>query len=216
MAFADLKKTADSPSQVRKVLEAVAFMAPYSAESIDTLTGPTGEITTLPEDYFPVGLVTSDGYVFGGDTESESVTPFGYVAPVREDITSQTNTVSFTAYEVYRKDLLALAYGLDLSDVTKAVSGEVKFDRPALPEKAYYRLVVIGKDGSGASEIYRAKVYHKVAISAIPEEAWGADALSFEISLTAYVDDELGTAVTEYIAGPGAKTDTDLGYTAGV
>lgn len=212
--FAALKNAADSPNQVRKLGEAVAFLAPASAPAITSITGTDGSINTLPEGYFPVGLVTKDGYVFGGDTETEAVEALGYSAPVREDIVSATRTVAFSVYESMRAQILSLAYSMDLSTVKQAVSGEVTFDRPALPEKRYYRLVVIGKDGSGADEIFRAKFLPKVSITSIPEEAWGSEALSLEIQLSAYVDDALGTAEREFIAGPGAKKDKlELGFT---
>lgn len=211
--FAEIKKGADSLKQVRKVLEAVAFLAPEDADFIEALTEAPGTLLALPNDYIPVGLVTRDGYTFGGDTDTEPVDALGYPTPIREDIVSYTRTVSFTAYEVFRKDILALAYGMDLSSVTRAVSGEITFDRPTLPEQKFYRLIVIGKDGSGDAEIYRAKAFPRVSMSEVPEEAWGTDALQFQITLNTYIDDEVGSGEREFIAGPGAKSDTVLGFT---
>lgn len=212
--FAEIKNQADSPKQVRKVLEAVAFMAPESAEFIDTLTDESGALKALPSDYFPVGIVTRDGYTFGGDTETEAVDALGYAQPIREDITGYTRTVTFQAYEVFRKEILALAYGMDLDTVTQAVSGEITFDRPPLPEQRFYRLVVIGKDGSGDKEIYRGKAFPRVSVTSVPEEAWNTEALRFEITLSTYVDDEIGTGEREFIAGPGAQADSGLGFSA--
>ncbi len=212
--FETLKNTADSPSQVRKIVAAMAYLAPYEAAAIETITGADGSLTAVPTGYKPVGLVSSDGFEFGSDTSSESTTAFGYSAPIREDITEQTQTVSFTAMEAFRADVLAIAYGMDLSTVKQSLSGEIVIDRPALPEKRFYRLIVIGKDGAGANEIFRAKHFPRVAITSVPSEAWGADAVSFEIELTAFVDDALGTAQREFIGGPGAKTDkVALGFT---
>lgn len=212
--FAEIKREADSPTQVRKVLEAVAFLAPEDVEFIDAITDETGALKPLPEGYFPVGVVTRDGYTFGGDTETEAVDALGYAQPIREDITGYTRTVTFTAYEVFRKDILALVYGMDLDAVTQAVTGEVTFDRPALPEQRFYRLVVIGKDGAGEKEIFRGKGFPRVSVTSVPEEAWNTEALRFEITLSTYVDDEAGTGEREFIAGPGA-TDADLGFGAG-
>lgn len=214
--FAELKTTADSPTQVRKVLEAVAFLAPYTADAIDALTDVSGALQTLPADYVPVGLVTKDGYTFGGDTTTEPVDALGYAQPVREDITGYTRTVTFTAYEVFRKDLLSLVYAMDLDAVTQAASGEITFDRPTLPEQRFYRLIVIGKDGAGATEIYRGKFFPRVSLTSIPEEAWNNQALQFPVTLSTYVDDVLGTGEREFIAGPGAAADTGLGFTPAV
>lgn len=214
--FAEIKTAADSPTQVRKVLEAVAFIAPESAAAIASLTGAGGVLNAIPVDYWPVGLVTRDGYTFGGDTETESVDALGYAQPVREDIVGFTRTVTFTAYEVYRKQILSLAYGLDLDAVEQALSsGEITFDRPSLPEQRFYRLLVIGKDGSGATEIYRGKFFPRVSLTSVPEEAWATEAQRFEITLSTYVDDVLGTGEREFIAGPGAHaagTRTALGF----
>lgn len=212
--FAEIKNQADSPKQVRKVLEAVAFMAPEDADFIDTLTDESGALKSLPADYFPVGIVTRDGYTFGGDTETEAVDALGYAQPIREDITGYTRTVTFQAYEVFRKEILALAYGMDLDTVTQAVNGEITFDRPPLPEQRFYRLVVIGKDGSGDKEIYRGKGFPRVSVTSVPEEAWNTEALRFEITLSTYVDDEIGTGEREFIAGPGAQGDSGLGFSA--
>ncbi|MFF5793680.1 hypothetical protein ACFY5D_16665 [Paeniglutamicibacter sp. NPDC012692] len=215
--FAELKNTADSPSQVRKIVEAVAFLAPASADAIETLTGPDGSITALPAAYKPVGLITKDGFSFSGDTNEEDVEALGYAAPVRSDITSVSREVSFTAYEVFRRELLEVAYGMDLSAVTQGTNGEIAFDRPALPQKTYYRLLVIGKDGAGTSEIFRAKFFPRVSISSIPEEAWGEDALTLEFAFKAFVDEAVGTSEREFIAGVGAKADKlELGFTQSV
>lgn len=212
--FAELKTQADSPTQVRKVLEAVAFLAPEDAAEITSLTDATGKLVALPAQYVPVGIVTRDGYTFGGDTTTEPVDALGYAQPIREDITGYTRTVSFTAYEVFRKAVLELAYAMDLSAVTQALSGEVTFNRPALPAQRFYRLIVIGKDGSGDTEIYRAKFFPRVSLTSVPEEAWNTSALSFQITLSTYVDDALGTGEREFIAGPGAAAHAgELGFT---
>lgn len=212
MAFADIKQTADASSKARKALEGVAFLAPYTATVIDALTETTGEVKPVPAKYFPVGYVSTDGYTFGGDTDTEEVEALGYAAPVRTDITKTTREVSFTAYNVFHANLLSVAYGMDLSAAQKAASGEVTFDRPALPQKIFYRLLVIAKDGSGEDEIYRAKFFPRVSITEIPEEAWSAaDAMQFEFKFAAEVDPVLGTAEREFIAGPGAKTQ-ELGF----
>lgn len=211
--FAELKNTSDNTNQVRKALEGVAFLAPTSAPAISSLTDADGTIKALPEGYVPVGLVSKDGYEFGGDTDTEEVEALGYVTPVREDITSRTREITFTAYEVFRAPLLELAYSLDLSTVEQALSGEITFDHPALPAGREYRLLIIAKDGSGADEIYRAKMFPRVKLSEMPEEAWNSeDAMAFEVTLKAMVDSELGTAERDFIAGVGAKADTALGF----
>lgn len=212
--FSEIKNKADSTKQVRKALEGVAFLAPISAAPIDSLTDATGALKALPADYEPVGLVSKDGYTFGGDTDTAEVEALGYASPVREDIVSRTREISFTAYEVFRRALLEVAYSIDLSNVKQDLAnGELKFSHPSLPAKREYRLIIIAKDGSGADEIFRAKFFPRVSLSEMPEEAWsGEDAISFEVTLKAMVDSALGTGEVDFIAGPGAKADTSLGF----
>lgn len=205
--FAEMKNAADDTSQIRKVLEGMAFLAPVDAPAIETLTDTEGNLKELPEDYWPVGTVTTDGYTFGADTSVEDVEAFGYASPVRRDITSVVQTVTFTALESFRKNILSLAYGMNLDSIEQALSGEIVFDRPPLPEKQYYRLMVIGKDGSGAQEYFRGKCFPRVYSTSIPEEAWGTGPVQFDIELSVEVDKAEGTAERNFIAGPGAKAD---------
>jgi hypothetical protein len=50
----------------------------------------------------------------------------------------------------------------------------------------------------------------------VPSEAWGSDAKSFEFTFNVEVDPTLGYVSKEFIAGPGAKADTKLGFTKAV
>lgn len=214
--FAELKKTSDNTGQVRKALEGVAFLAPITAPAVSTLTDAQGAIQTLPSGYAPVGLVTSDGYSFESDTDSEEVTALGYVTPVRQDVTSKTREITFTALEVFKKNVLEVAYGVDLTAVKQGLNGEITFDQPALPVGREYRLVIIAKDGAGANEVYRAKFFPRVRLKEVGEEVWNSeDPMGYELTFSALVDATLGTAERDFIAGPGAKSDTALGFTKG-
>jgi hypothetical protein len=204
--FPELKTSSDNPTLVRKILEAVAFIAPEDAPEITALTDASGALQTLDEAYLPVGLVTPDGYTFGGDTTTEDVEALGYTAPVRTDITGQTRTVAFTALETYKKALLELAYGLDLSGVTQSAGGEITFDHPDRPLQRFYRFLVIGRDGSGSGEWFRGKWF--------PEEVWSSgDPTQYPITVSTYVDDVIGTGERDFIAGAGAlAAATQLGF----
>jgi hypothetical protein len=213
--FSDLKSGADNPSLVRKILEAVAFLAPDSAPGIDALTDASGLLQALPTAYKPVGMVTPDGYTFGGDTNTEAVEAYGYSAPVREDITGQTRTVAYTALEKLRRHNLELAWGMDLSGVEQGANGEIVIDHPDRPLQRFYRLIVIGRDGSGATEWFRGKFFPRVSITSFPEEVWSAaDPEQSAITLSTYVDDVIGTGERDFIAGTGAAAaSVALGFT---
>lgn len=209
--FAELKNQADNTANVRKVLEGIIFMAPTSAPHIDTLTDEQGELKAIPEGYFPIGIVTPDGYSFTSETSETETSGFGYASPVRTDVESVVKGLTFNAMESFRKDVLALAYMMDLDGVTAGANGEITFDHPSIPEKQFYRAVVIGKDGVGANEVYRAKYFPRVYATSVPAEAWGSDAVSFPIELRCDIDKEIGTAVRDFIAGPGVDAEA-LGF----
>lgn len=210
--FTDIKKTADSPQLVRKILEAVAFIGPEDAPDITSMLDVDGSLKALDPAYMPVGLVSPDGYVFGGDTSTEGVDALGYTQPVREDITSQTRTVAFTPYETYRRALLELAYGMDLSAIEASAQNEIVFDHPDRPLQKFYRFIVIGRDGSGANEWLRGKFFPRTSIASIPEETWSAATASqFPITLNTYVDDTIGTGERDFIAGSAVDPE-ELGF----
>lgn len=209
-----MKAAADNPSLVRKILEAVAFLAPEDAPEIEALTDSAGLLQALPDDYVPVGLVTPDGYTFGGDTNTEDVEAYGYTAPVRTDITGQTRTVAYTALETLRRSNCEIAWGMDLSGVKQGANGEIVVDHPERPLQRFYRLIVIGRDGSGAGEWLRGKFFPRCSITSFPEEVWSAaDPSQSAITLSTYVDDTVGTGERDFIAGKGAKAAaTALGW----
>lgn len=213
--FAELQSKSNSTSQVHKALAGVAFLAPASAAVVTSLTETDGSIKTLPAKYIPVGLVSKDGYEFSSDTDTETVEALGYVTPVREDVTSRTREVTFECFEVFRRPLLELAYGVDLSAVAPAANGEVSFSHPTTPVNRDYRLLIIAKDGAGDDELYRAKFFPRVVLSELDEEVWNAeDAMSFKVTLKAMTDATLGTAEVDMIGGPGVKK-AELGFGAG-
>lgn len=209
-SFAEIKTAADNPSLVRKILEAVAFLAPEDGPEITALTGASGVLTAIPTDYLPVGLVTPDGYTFGRDTTTEETQALGYASPVRVDVTGATRTVGFTAMEAYKRVLLELVYGLDLSTVEADANGELTWDHPDRPLQQYYRLLVIGRDGGGSREWFRGKWFPRVSISEFPEEVWSAaDPSQYEITLNTYVDDVIGTGERDFIAGTGSAANIE-------
>ncbi|MGQ3385294.1 hypothetical protein [Glutamicibacter sp. TV12E] len=192
MSFSELKEQNDD-ANLFKALSAVAFLAPMTAAPITTLIdSTTKEIKALPAEYVAVGLLDESGITFGGDSEESETRSLGYVAATRTDLTSASREVTLTAQEVLKKELMEIAYGIDLSTVTRdATTGELAFDRPELPQYEHYRLVVIAQDGVNK---YQARFFPKVKIVSVPEEVWNSeDAQTFELSFRAEVDSALGT-----------------------
>lgn len=214
--FATIMQDADERGLIRKVKRAVAFLAPLSVDLPPALTGSD----SLPIDlknlgYLPVGIVTPDGYRFGRDVEKDEVDALGYASFVRTDVMKVARTVAFNPLEFGRKHMSELRYGTDLSAVTPdAQSGEIVFDEPDMPNDAEYRLLIIADDGPASANWILGRGYGRVKLADAGEEAWGKEgAISSEITLDVFVDDELGVPVRHYLGGTGAKASADiLGY----
>lgn len=208
--------TADDRSLIRKVLRAVAFLAPTTVALPTTIVGTTGALEALPAGWLPVGLVTPDGYTFGNEVEKEDVDALGYASPVRSDITRAVKSVSFTALQSGVKHMEELYYGVDLSAVEQSAVGEVVFDEPELPVGAEYRLLVIAADGPADKEWLLGRGYPLVKLANLGEETWGREgAVQREVTLDVFTDDTLGTPVRHYMGGTGALAAADaLGYEA--
>lgn len=202
--FAAMKQKADKRKNVRKILQAVAFLAPTSVDLPATLTGTNGKLQELPSGWWPVGLVSPDGYTFAADTTKEDVDAMGYVEPVRSDITRVARTVEMTALETYRKNLLGLIHGRDMTGVTPKEGGEISFDDPSMPTFSEFRLLIIGQDGPADEEFILGRAYPLVKLKEIPEEVWKAsDPASVKLSFDVFTDPALGTPCRHYMAGTG-------------
>ncbi|HEY1177855.1 MAG TPA: hypothetical protein VGF17_16995 [Phytomonospora sp.] len=214
-SFASIKAAADTTAAVHKALEAVAFLAPMTVDLPTAITGTDRQPVDLAAlNYWPVGLVTPDGYTFGGDVEKSEVEALGYSVPARSDIIRAPKTIAFTALESDRRHLAELLYGMDLSTVEAGPNGEITFDEPPVPMGSEYRLLVISKDGTAAAPYYRGRGYGRVKLANVPEEVWQAsDPRQYPIELDVLIDDELGTPVRHYMGGQ-AFDATAYGYLA--
>lgn len=213
----ELQADNDNSKLVRKILRAVAFLAPMTAELPEALTDASGELQELPAGYLPVGLVTPEGYRFSNEMEKEDVDALGYASPVRSDITRVPRQIVFTALEYGRRHMLELKHGVDLSNVEPTAGGEIVFDEVDLPIGAEYRLVVIGDDGAASENWILGKGYPRVKLASAGEEAWSKEgALTQEYTLDVFTDQEIGTPVRHYIGGTGAVAQAaDLGFGSG-
>lgn len=214
--FADIKKTADSPNLVRKILEAVCVLAPMTAELPETLTGATGELTAFDVAYWPLGMVSTEGYERQIDAEVEEVDSFGYSTRTRSDVTGAPSKIMVTAQEYGRRKLMELIYGLDLSTVKQLASGEIVFDEPPLPQMDEFRLIKVGRDGTIDNEWLIGDGFPRVKLSNLPNESWKkGDPFEHALEFDVFTDDELGTACRHYIGGTAPKSTavrTALGF----
>ena len=201
---------------VRKILAGAALTAPTSASLPATLT--TGATSALTETtgFKSLGRISDAGLSASADTESSGVPGWGALEDVRTDIIRRTSTFGFTCIET-RKEVLGLYYNQDLSGVTPdATTGEVSFTEATKPDTRYCRMVLLGVDGEGDNAIYIARFLPRATISEISEQTWStADALAYQMTVTAKIDSTLGYAVKHLYGGPGWKAlNAKMGFAA--
>lgn len=189
--FAEIKDQADSPELIRKALEGVAFIAPMDTQLPESILDADGSLKELPEGWLPIGVVSTDGFVFTSDMDKVDTEAWGYSVPVRTDIQKAPKQIQFTPYEMHKRTLQELSLGMDLSAVIAKAGGEVVFEEPDLPEPGEYRFFTMFKDGTSAKPFFKAKAFSKVKLAETDDETWNAD------------DDSAGQQITlDVLQGP--------------
>lgn len=208
---------------IRKALDGSVFLAAATADPIVNLTSDsvatpgTPELTALPTDWDDLGYLSNDGAAFARDVASSEVTSWGSVTPTRTDITSDTTTLTVTAQET-KLLTLGLATGADLANiVADGVTGEVKIAKPARPKSKHYRVLSLAVDEGDGGEIYVARFLPRAKVSSYAEQAFGGgdDPISWGVTLTGEVDDDLGYSEEWLFGGAGWKALlTQMGFSA--
>lgn len=180
---------------------------------ISTLVDATG-LLALPPGYTDLGYITKDqGVSWSRDVDTSDVMSLGAVEPTRRDITSDVVGLELTAQES-KATVIGMHEGLDLSAVTYDANGNVSYDKPDRPTTLRYRVFVLFKDGEGADAVYFAKWLPNAQVTDRGEQSWNEDdEVQYPLTLTAYVDDVVGTSVRNLWAGPTALM-TSMGFTA--
>ena len=66
-----LKKRHNRTTNVRKGLNALAFLAPMTATVPTAITDAGGALKEIPADFLPLGLITTDGITFSADARTK-------------------------------------------------------------------------------------------------------------------------------------------------
>ena len=193
---------------IRKMLEMAIFVQPTTAAAITTITDATGSNLVIPDTMTSVGMTSKDdGAAWTPSIDISEVNAYGYGTPVRRDATSRTLDLKFTMLESKRK-VFEVYYGIDLSTTTApAAKNELYFDQPDRPEATYWRILAIGRDGSGTSSIYHAEYLPKALLTDCDPIAWSdSDPLAYGVTLSADIDSAYGTSQRSFWAGAGFST----------
>ena len=203
-------------SLVRKALTGSLFVAPETAAAVTatTLFGVDGSINTLPDGYMDGGITTDDGLRFARAQETEDITGWQYLEPVRSDRTSDSESIAVDFLQTSRLTI-ELFTGADLSGVT-LTNGALSIQKPALPTDRYYRLLAIAVDNVQGEEFYVVKHYPRCKVTTWSDQAFAkAGALTWGVTFTSYVDPVLEYSKDEMYGGPGlALLAEAMGLTA--
>ena len=207
-----LKKKHNKLKNVRKALNVLAIVAPITTAVPESLTDAGGALKEIPAEWTPLGIFTTDGGEITPDVTVDDVDGLGYAEPVRSDLTKATKTIKLNVFELFRKEMLSLTHGVDLSQVkANATTGEVVFDDPLLPSIPEKRLLIIAADGPADDEwllgwcFTRAKL---VSMPTIPLKA--TDPITGDLEFKAFADEMTGTACRNYYGGSAMLKHRDI------
>lgn len=161
-----------------KIQQAVAFIAPSTEPMPTALTSSSGVLQSLPANWVPLGVIQKKGGVkVSQKVSSDTDEGYNYASPVRTDITSAPITVDVAVFTQWKRKIMEIVYGLDLSAARSiATSGEVTFDLPSKPTPVACRLLLIGADGTPAAGSYLARGYYAAKVIEPPDETWDPSA----------------------------------------
>lgn len=202
---------------VRKSLSGGVMIAPATAAAPtrSTIFGTDYSLaSTKPTGFEFAGYLTDDGIRSARSQETEDITGWQSLEPVRSDRTSDSETIQVDFLET-KKLTLEVYTGADLSSAA-FVNGALSIQKPALPTDRYYRLLAFAVDNIDGEEYIEAKFYPRVKVTTFADEARqksGASVLG--VTFTAYVDATLGYSLDRMIGGRGfaIKAATDMGFT---
>lgn len=207
-----MKKRYNKSKNVRKALNVLAFVAPLTTAVPDALTDAGGALKEIPAEWTPLGIFTTDGGEITPDVTVDDVDGLGYAEPVRSDLTKASKTIKLNIFELFRKEMLSLTHGIDLSQVkANATTGETVFDDPLLPAIPEKRLLIIAADGPADEEWIMGWCFTRAKLVSIPTIGLKAtDPITGDLEFKAFADETAGTACRNYYGGSAAIKYRDI------
>lgn len=213
----------DKNELIRKAVTGGVFVAPYTAAAItqatlfDAITGDL--INPLPAGYKGLGRLTDAGVKLARAQKTSDITGWGTLDPVRSDITSDTSTIVIEPQES-NQQTLALYTGVALSSIVPdPVNGSIQIDQPDIPFLSYMRVLVLAVDETTYGEYVMAKFFPYALATARADQIFAnlAAATTYGVTIQAYLDSILGTAVSHFEGGAAALAfQVDSGFDRGV
>lgn len=204
---------------IRKALEGSVFIGGMEVEPITALTELTGGVITLkalPNGMDDIGWANDDGAEFERDVETSDTTSWGAKEPTRSDVTQDITTMAISCQETNLRTI-GLYSGADMNAVTPdAGTGEVRIVYPSAPKPKYYRTLALAVDVVDEGEIYVARFLPSAKVTDYDSQTFssGDDPIMYPVTMTGFLDDELGYAKMDLFGGPGWNAMlADMGFT---
>jgi len=204
----------------RKALRGGVLWAPMSTAipaslTIDSPTTPGTPVLQALTGFSSLGCFSDDGAKFSRDIKDSTITPWGFLDPARRDIVTDVTSVAITALET-NKQTLSMFHGVDASSLTPdSVTGELHIDKAASAQAVYFRLIVIGQDGTEGNEYWTARLLPRASVTGFDDQVFqsGDTTIAYGVTITAYKDTAAGYADRTIWAGPGWLNDqTAMGF----
>jgi hypothetical protein len=198
---------------IRKARKGSVFVAPYSADHVDTLTDATSKLLSpLPAGFTDLGWMSDDGAQFSSDINTSDVSSWGSITPTRTDINSESTTLQVAAQET-KLTTIGLYIGVDTAGITAAANGEVKILKPLQPVKQSYHVLSLAVDENqdGSGEIYIGRYFPNAEVTDKDDQSFssGDDPTLWPVTLSARPDSELGVSEIWLFGGPGMTSIAD-------
>lgn len=203
---------------IRRAKAGAVLVAEMSVAIPAALTsGTTAVLVTLdPDDWKPIGWMTTDGVNYERTTESTDTNSYGSTEPTRSDVTRDQIDMTCVGQET-KLLTIGLTTGAILDAIkANATTGEVIIDKPDTPTLRYYRTLGVFLDHSDSGkEIYFGRLMPRAQISEFGSQAFNADenGLNYAMTWRGKKDETAGFSHRWWFAGPGWKemlTDMDI------
>jgi hypothetical protein len=196
---------------IRKTLNGSVFIAESTVDTIDlsTLFDPTsGDLLPggLPDEFDDIGFTTDAGVVLARAITESQVTSWQSTQPTRSDRQADTTTLQVQSQETKAINL-ALYFGVDLDSLVPADNGFLAIPQDLIPKSKYYRVLDIAVDETDLGEIVIGRYLPNAKPTAFGNQAHSKsnDPILYDVTLTGFVDAEVGTSHVPFFGGAGWK-----------
>ncbi|WP_146244940.1 hypothetical protein [Curtobacterium sp. MCBD17_028] len=192
---------------IRKHGTQIFAIADYSAAVPEDWFGApdatTGVILpiALPEGYFNMGYITTDGIKDANNVSASAVNMVQDLDPVRNDIDGMTKTLDVTFGES-NAWTRALAHGIPVADWPASKTVGYEYHDGDKADFPFYRGLILTQDGVGSSRFYRVEFAYRMQVTDIADRTLNrTDVEATGRTFTCLRDPEVGRSYTEASTG---------------